>query len=64
LRAVAKIADLSDAVVTERVERFWAHCKYLLSARSRLRFRSKIGLRAGVGRAGQGGRPNERVEGA
>ena len=31
LRAVAKISALSDAVVRERVEAFWAYCKHILS---------------------------------
>ena len=31
-RAVAKVSDLSDAVVRERVEAFWAYCKHMLTA--------------------------------
>ena len=32
IRAVAKVSDLSDAVVRARVEGFWAYCKQLLAA--------------------------------
>ena len=31
IRAVAKVSDLSDAVVRGRVEAFWGHCKGLLA---------------------------------